>query len=266
MGKYFHSNRGGASVAFLLLLLPNLIDLILDLQSPPTYVTEFMRLYTSEDAQHPFPPVQLTAVFEDQTHSVRFPQLSTLRFATESYVAVDFGPILRLNSLWTFRVGALSTGTWNIPPGISSVHELEAKNCKMDESNILPMPEACNELRKFAFSWDQPWSDEDVVDEEWDFGIEVAPWIIRGLQRSKATLEVLELSGKHPLRRDTMSLGSLTDFDHLLTLHVPAAMIIDPDSSSSGRRTLNMFLISLRHLHLFAGRRYKRNDIVNRNF
>jgi hypothetical protein len=40
-------------VAFLLLLLPNLIDLILDLQSPPTYVTEFMRLYTSEDAQHP---------------------------------------------------------------------------------------------------------------------------------------------------------------------------------------------------------------------
>jgi hypothetical protein len=71
-------------VAFLILLLPNLINLILDLQSPPTYVTEFKWLYTSEDAQHPFPPVQLTAVFEDQMHSVLFPQLSTLRFVTES--------------------------------------------------------------------------------------------------------------------------------------------------------------------------------------
>jgi hypothetical protein len=52
-------------------------------------------------------------------------------------------------------VGAPSTGTCDIPPGISSVHELEVKNCKMDESNILPIPEACNELRKFTFRWDQ---------------------------------------------------------------------------------------------------------------
>ena len=82
----------------------------------------------------------------------------------------------------------------------------------MDEDDVITLLRACRELRRFAFHWDQPWSDEDVMVEEWDDGINVAPWIIRGRQQSRDTLEVLDLKGQSPIRHDPMSLGSLTAF------------------------------------------------------
>jgi len=142
---------------------------------------------------------------------------------------------------------------WKLSTGVSSLHELKVINCEMDEDQILPMLQACRELRKFIFCWDQPLSDGDVMNEEWDFGVDVAPWIVRGLEQSRATMEVLDLSGKHPIRHDTMSLGNLTSFDHLLTLRVPAAMVINPDPSSSGRRTLHILPTSLKNMHLIVG-------------
>jgi hypothetical protein len=123
----------------------------------------------------------------------------------------------------------------------------------MSEEDVFPLLEACSELRKFTLRWDQPWADKDVTDEEWDFGINVAPWIIRGLQRSRATLEVLDLSGEQPIRHDTMSLGNLALFDCLLNLRAPAPMMINQDSSPSRRQSLHMLLTSLKKLHLIVG-------------
>jgi hypothetical protein len=137
-------------------------------------------------------------------------------------------------------------------PTVSLLHELELTHCEMDDEDIFLVLEACNDLRKFTLRWDQPWADEDVMDEEWDCGINVAPLIIRGLQRSRAALEVLDLSGIQPIRHDTMSLGDLATFNHLLTLRTPAPMVINPDSSLSERLTLHMLPRSLRNLHLIV--------------
>lgn len=45
----------------------------------------------------------------------------------------------------------------------------------MGDEDILPLLEACTELRRFTFWWDQTWSDEDGMDEDWDHGVDVAP-------------------------------------------------------------------------------------------
>ena len=222
------TTRRGGSVAFLLLLLPNLTNLVISFNSSLDYVSTAMQLSL-------------------------FPRLLTLRLVGDLYAEIQFPPILRLDSLRMFCADSLETQMWKICPGISFLHDLEVTDCEMGEEDILPLLEACSELRKFTFWWDQPWSDEDVLSEELDYGIDVAPWIINGLQRSKATLEVLDLSGRQPIRHDTMSLGNLTNFDRLHTLRVPAAMVINPDSSFSGGRTLHMLPESLKTLHLIVG-------------
>jgi hypothetical protein len=238
----FQSNRKGASVAFLLLLLPELKNLVMCIDDPPDYVTTAM--WSGSQVREP------TSIGQAQ---LQFPQLSTLGLTTDTYVEIEFEPILRLASLSTLRVESLATSTWRIRPGVSLLHELELIHCQMSEEDVFPLLEACSELRKFTLRWDQPWADEDVRDEEWDFGINVAPWIIRGLQRSRATLEVLDLSGQQPIRHDTMSLGNLAVFDCLLNLRAPALMMINQDSSPSGRQSLHMLPTSLKKLHLIVG-------------
>ena len=90
------------------------------------------------------------------------------------------------------------------------------------------------------------------MDDERDYGINVAPWIIEGLQQSRDTLEVLDLVGQSPIRHDTMSLGSLTDFSRLHSLCVPAVMVINPDNLSPPRQTLHLLPSSLKTLDLIV--------------
>lgn len=189
----------------------------------------------------------------EKIYQLQFPRLSTLRLVGDSFAEIEFEPILRLTSLSKFCADSLMTPMWTMRPGISRLHDLEVTNCEMTEDDILSILEPCSELRKFTFWWDQSWSDEDIINDEWDLGIDVAPWVIKGLQGSKATLGVLDLSGNELIRHDTMSLGDLTKFDHLLKLRVPAPMVINPDDLTSGRRTLSMFPTSLRYLQLIVG-------------
>ena len=49
-----------------------------------------------------------------------------------------------------------------------------------------------------------------------------------------------------------MSLDNLTNFNHLLTLRVPMAMVINLNTSFSGQRTLYILPTSLKNMHLIV--------------
>ena len=251
--KDLRSNQDGASVALLPILLPNLTDLGMYLLSSPDYVTVVMQWSTLQHGRGS--GISLQRQIQNANfhrHGLALSRLSVLRLEMESFVDVELPPILRLPSLRTLSADSFppSNRAWSIEAGVSGVHSLELTRCGMDEDDILPLLQACRELRRFTFYWDQPWSDDDVMDDEWDEGINVAPWIIEGLQRSRDTLEVLDLRGQSPIRQDTRSLGRLTAFSRLHSLCVPAVMVLNPNDLSPPRRTLHLLPKSPKNLRL----------------
>ena len=123
------------------------------IDDPPEYVTMSM---------WPRSPMRRGPTSIGRARQLRFPQLSTLGFVADKYVEIQFEPILRLASLSTLRADSLATPSWGIRPGISLLHDPILINCEMVEEDIIPVLEACSELRKFTLRWDQPWSDKKV--------------------------------------------------------------------------------------------------------
>ena len=258
--EHLHSNREGASVALLLVLLPKLTSLGMYFLSPPTYVTDvmwFAALQPVRGLDISLPRSAFSA--GSGHHRIDFlTRLSTLRLETDYCTEISFPPILHLPSMRTLSADFFgpSRCPWDVDAGVSGVQNLELTRCELDEDEVLPLLQACRALRKFTFHWHHSWSDEDVmdheIDDDWDDGINVAPWIIKGLQGSKNTLEVLKLTGQTPIRHDTMSLGSLAAFPRLHSLCVPAVMVLNPDDMSPPRRTLHCLPSSLKNLNLIV--------------
>ena len=240
--------------------VPNLTSLGMYFQSPPTYVTDVIWFAALQLVRGSgiLLPRSASDAGSDHHHIDPLTRLSTLRLKTDNCTEISFPPILHLPSLRTLSADSFgpSRRAWSVGAGISGLHKLELTRCELVEDEVLPLLQACKELRKFTYHWDQLWSDENVMDHEmdddWDDGINVAPWVIEGIQRSKNTLEVLKLTGLTPIRHDTMSLGSLTPFPRLHSLCVPAVMVLNPDDMSPPRRTLHFLPRSLKNLNLIV--------------
>ena len=131
-------SRKGAPVAILLLLLPNLIDLVMFLECLSKYVSDVMSLGT-KDLSHLL--LRLLPASIKQIYNPRFPRLSTLQLVTDSHIEFEFGPILQLKSLRIFGADSLSSPARELKTlyGVSSLHELKVINCEMNEDQILPM-------------------------------------------------------------------------------------------------------------------------------
>ena len=106
------SSRNGASVAFLLILLPNLTDLGMYLWSSLDYVTAVMQwsaLQHGQDSDTSLP----RKIQNANPHRPVLSRLSVLRLEAQSFVDIRFTPIMRLPSLRTLSAGSLD------PSGIS---------------------------------------------------------------------------------------------------------------------------------------------------
>ena len=99
-----------AAVAFLLILLPNLIELGIYFLSSPDYVTAVMQWSTLQHGRGS--GTSLPRQIHDANchpHRAALSRLSVLRLETENLVDVQFPPIMRLPSLRTLSADRFSS-------------------------------------------------------------------------------------------------------------------------------------------------------------
>ena len=168
--EHLRSNHDGASVALLLLLLPNLTSLGIYFRSPPPYVTDVRWSAALQHVRGSDTSSLRPASDAGSHHHFTGPlsRLSTLRLKTDSCTNIQFPPILQLPSLRTLSADSFcpSSCGWSVDAGVSGVHNLELTRCELNEDEVLALLQACRGLRNFKFHWDQPWSDQNVMDAE----------------------------------------------------------------------------------------------------
>ena len=249
------SGHRDARAALLLSLLPNLRALYLQISRPLCYINELMHHIREHQLEpttgQPTPPVligQRTSAFHPMLTC-----LSEVCIWTETSLNIhEVEPILNAKSLRRFSAEGLGPSRilWQPLRGVSSVQDLELRRCQSSEEEVVAMLQACKTLKRFTYQWDQPWSDDDVLNENWDFGIEIGPLLMEALAPSKETLEELELSGLTPIRNDTMSLGALADFVNLKALRVPSVMILNKSHDSVKRSLIDSLPTAIENLSL----------------
>ena len=242
------SNRGGASAALLLLLLPNVKRLDVQIWSSSEHLTALMHTaaFGYSDVVAP------VASSEHRNSSRPLSQLSDLRLSMDLFSSFRLSPIMQLPTLCSVSVASLSTLGYlrGFHATLSPIQTLDLTHCGLDEVEFFNVLSICSELRILRYHWDKPWSDEDVIDDERDSENDVGPRVIAGLEQSRGTLQVLEVKGDKPLRHDALSLGSLMAFTRLQSLCVPAVMVLNPTYLFLSQLTLKYLPESLKHLHL----------------
>lgn len=242
------SNSGSAAVALLLLLLPDLRWLDIQFSSDLTHVTSLMRASATKQLAG-LAPLRHRQSWDDFR---LLPKLSVLWLTPEYNTDIDLSSIIKLPALRSLSLmfsEPLRTH-WTIENRCSAIQSLELSDCGLAEDEIFNILGACGELRRFTYHWNQPWSDNNVWDDEWDDGIDVASWIIEGLKPSSDKLEVLQVTGSTSLRHDATPMGNLVAFSRLQSLCVPAVMILNSNARSPSQDTLQFLPRTLKHLRL----------------
>ena len=238
------AGKHDAREALLISILPNLDTLFLHVDSCLMYVEKLF--YYKWRSQ----------VLDLAVYSARFGVvLNHLRKVTFSpYRTLDVDKmesLLKLNSLQSLRVGGLSEPVyhWTLSFGYSSIKHLELHGCELYPETIAKLLSLCKNLQSFLYQWVQYWSDDDVLDDDDDFRIDIAAEIMSGLFSSQKTLQKLLVCGSRPIRHDARPLASFREFENLDTIHAPTVLMTNGSAEPLSHHLIEGLPPSLQRLH-----------------